>query len=246
MPISSWIGFEVALIEEQFTELGIDKDAYKAFLSSIPYRFYPIVMVLFGFLSIALWRDYSYMYYAECRSRKSEFGYLPREDEDDERGFANEEEEEGEDDISSYNSSRWWPCLAKKKEKEKMKKKKAAAEINGDGKMEEAEDELGLGNPAAITRGSVNLEDVVTPYPQVPPSPFHPNSAHDYRLSEQEAENKKADEEEVKLKKEQERRKRTEEGDGDFGMAGTKPKQGIPHRWYNAVVSNLSKKLAIC
>ena len=49
MPISSWIGFEVALIEEQFAELGILHDPYMAFLSSLLYRFYPIVMIVFSF-----------------------------------------------------------------------------------------------------------------------------------------------------------------------------------------------------
>eukprot|EP01119_Soliformovum_irregulare_P014906 TRINITY_DN4129_c0_g1_i2.p1 TRINITY_DN4129_c0_g1~~TRINITY_DN4129_c0_g1_i2.p1 ORF type:complete len:648 (-),score=134.68 TRINITY_DN4129_c0_g1_i2:58-2001(-) len=49
IPFSSWIGFELALINDSFIQSGIDRDPYLIFIQSLPSRFYPIltwVMVL--------------------------------------------------------------------------------------------------------------------------------------------------------------------------------------------------------
>jgi len=40
--ISSWIGFEVGLIQDSIDSLGIEANGYSLFIESLPYRFYPI------------------------------------------------------------------------------------------------------------------------------------------------------------------------------------------------------------
>ncbi len=70
-PISTWIGFEVGLIGGAFTALDLPYDPYLTFLASIPYRFYPFLMLVLG-LTIALGRrDFGPMLRAERRALHS-------------------------------------------------------------------------------------------------------------------------------------------------------------------------------
>jgi len=67
--VSSWIGVEVGYIADQYQSLGLEGDPYIVFLKTIPYRFYPLLMLVFG-LSVVLWRrDFGPMYRAEHRAR---------------------------------------------------------------------------------------------------------------------------------------------------------------------------------
>lgn len=78
-PISSWIGFEVGLIDEQINNLidlgygdeleeaGITS-GYNVFLESIASRYYPIYMLMFQFALIYLRRDMGPMLTAERRA----------------------------------------------------------------------------------------------------------------------------------------------------------------------------------
>ena len=78
-PISSWIGFEVGLINEQITNLeqmgygdqlaaaGVTS-GYNIFLESIASRYYPIFMLLFQFWLIFTTRDLGPMLRAERRA----------------------------------------------------------------------------------------------------------------------------------------------------------------------------------
>jgi Na+/H+ antiporter NhaC len=66
--ISSWIGMEIGLIADQYRALGIEGDAYIVFVQTIPYRFYPILMLVFGFLIAASRRDFGPMLRAERRA----------------------------------------------------------------------------------------------------------------------------------------------------------------------------------
>ncbi|MGD2087823.1 MAG: Na+/H+ antiporter NhaC family protein [Candidatus Aminicenantes bacterium] len=68
--ISTWIGFEISLINQQLKALSVDLDAYHLFLSSIPYRFYPILAMIFVFLIFTLRRDFGPMHKAEKRARE--------------------------------------------------------------------------------------------------------------------------------------------------------------------------------
>jgi Na+/H+ antiporter NhaC len=68
MPISTWIGFEVGLIAAAFSQLGLDFNAFSAFLGSIPFRFYPILALVLGFTIAASGRDFGPMLAAERRA----------------------------------------------------------------------------------------------------------------------------------------------------------------------------------
>ncbi len=67
--ISTWIGYEISLIDIEFKALGISSNAYAVFLQTIPYNFYPLYTLLFGFLIAFLARDYGPMWQAENRAR---------------------------------------------------------------------------------------------------------------------------------------------------------------------------------
>lgn len=75
--VSSWIGYEVGLIQNGLNSVGSTENAYDIFLQTIPYRFYPIVMLIFVFMTAFLQRDFGPMYKAEKRA--VEEGKLNRE-----------------------------------------------------------------------------------------------------------------------------------------------------------------------
>ena len=66
--ISSWIGYEVGLIQDGLQMIGSEANAYTTFLATIPYRFYPIAMIFFVFLIAYTQRDFGSMYKAERRA----------------------------------------------------------------------------------------------------------------------------------------------------------------------------------
>ncbi len=67
-PISTWVGFQVALIAEAFSKLQIKDDAYLAFIQSIPYAAYSLLTVIFVFLVGILLRDFGPMLKSEIRT----------------------------------------------------------------------------------------------------------------------------------------------------------------------------------
>jgi len=71
VPISTWIGFEVGLIGAAFTQLDLPFNAYKAFVASIPYRFYPILALVLGLTIAYTRRDFGPMLKAEKRAAKT-------------------------------------------------------------------------------------------------------------------------------------------------------------------------------
>ncbi|MGL5151932.1 MAG: Na+/H+ antiporter NhaC family protein [Clostridium sp.] len=70
--ISTWIGLEVGLINEGFTSIGQDVDAFGIFLQTIPYRFYNILILAFVLITAVLLRDFGPMRKAEIRARKGQ------------------------------------------------------------------------------------------------------------------------------------------------------------------------------
>lgn len=68
--ISTWIGLEVGLIREGFTGIGQNVDAFGVFLSTIPYRFYNILILIFVVATSLLLREFGPMRKAEIRARK--------------------------------------------------------------------------------------------------------------------------------------------------------------------------------
>ncbi len=67
---STWIGFELGLINSSFQALGIDGNAYVTFISSIPYSFYSIMALLMVGIISFTGKDFGPMYKAERRALK--------------------------------------------------------------------------------------------------------------------------------------------------------------------------------
>lgn len=104
--ISSWIGVEVGYIADQFAHLGIERDAYLTFIETIPFRFYPILMLLFvawlGFRG----RDFGPMLAAERRAVQQ--GLVSRPDA---RPASNFHEEEVPEDMIGRPMNALLPVL---------------------------------------------------------------------------------------------------------------------------------------
>ncbi len=70
LPISTWVGFEIGLINDAFDKLGLGMSGYTSFLYSIPFRFYPIFAItLVGVLAFTGF-DFGPMRKAERRARE--------------------------------------------------------------------------------------------------------------------------------------------------------------------------------
>ncbi len=68
--ISTWIGLEVGLINDSFTQIGVKVDAFGVFLDTIPFRFYNILILAFVVITTLMLRDFGPMRKAEIRARK--------------------------------------------------------------------------------------------------------------------------------------------------------------------------------
>jgi Na+/H+ antiporter NhaC len=69
MIVSTWIGYEIGLIQDAFRAQNVDLDPYMTFICSLPYRFYVILMLLFIPIVIFSKRDMFSLYAAEKRAR---------------------------------------------------------------------------------------------------------------------------------------------------------------------------------
>lgn len=70
--VTTWIGFQVSLIDESLTGLPqLDMSAYELFLASLAYSFYPILMLVFIVMIILSGRDFGPMLAAERRAREA-------------------------------------------------------------------------------------------------------------------------------------------------------------------------------
>lgn len=70
--ITTWIGAELTYIEEGIAGLGLEESAYSLFMASLPYRFYPILMLVLVVMVIWTGRDYGPMLRAERCARRGE------------------------------------------------------------------------------------------------------------------------------------------------------------------------------
>jgi Na+/H+ antiporter NhaC len=99
-PVSSWVGFEVGLIQEQIdriielegtSDLSIKTSGFGVFLQSIKYRYYPIFMIILICFLIYSGRDFGPMLVAERKTR-----VYKRSDGGEGKGKASELEGKGE------------------------------------------------------------------------------------------------------------------------------------------------------
>lgn len=67
--ISTWVGYEIGLIRDGFSIVGKDVNAYGVFVSTIPYRFYNIFILVFIVGTAWFIREFGPMYKAELRAR---------------------------------------------------------------------------------------------------------------------------------------------------------------------------------
>ena len=68
-PISTWIGYEVGLINRALDGIGSGESGYMVFLESVLYRFYPLLALALVFLTGITGREFGPMLRAERRSR---------------------------------------------------------------------------------------------------------------------------------------------------------------------------------
>ncbi len=67
--ISTWVAYEVGLIKDGFSAIGLEANAYTSFVETIPYRFYNIFILLFVLVCILCMREFGPMLTAERRAR---------------------------------------------------------------------------------------------------------------------------------------------------------------------------------
>lgn len=67
--ISTWVAYEVGLIKDGFSAIGLEANAYTTFVETIPYRFYNLFILLFVLVCIVLMREFGPMLTAERRAR---------------------------------------------------------------------------------------------------------------------------------------------------------------------------------
>jgi Na+/H+ antiporter NhaC len=67
--ISTWIGYEIGLIADVFTNMGVQGNFFMVFIRTIPYAFYNIFALVLIYNLILQRKDYGPMYDAEVRAR---------------------------------------------------------------------------------------------------------------------------------------------------------------------------------
>lgn len=72
MIVSTWIGFEIGLIQDGLRLINSETNAYDVFIQTIPYRFYPLAMLFFVFYTSFVQKDFGPMLKAERRALKGE------------------------------------------------------------------------------------------------------------------------------------------------------------------------------
>lgn len=65
--VSTWVGVEIGYIASGYEQVGIETDGYTLFLQTLPYRFYPLYLVVFTLLIAWTGRDFGSMRRAELR-----------------------------------------------------------------------------------------------------------------------------------------------------------------------------------
>lgn len=69
--ISTWVGYEISLIKDAFEAVGQTANAYGVFVSTIPYRFYNILILMFIVFTAIFLKEFGPMLKAERRARST-------------------------------------------------------------------------------------------------------------------------------------------------------------------------------
>ena len=77
--ISTWIAYEVSLLDSVGRELGVGKSGYSMFFDALSFRFYCLLMIVFVFVHILMGREFGPMKAAQEKARDKE---PPEEDGD--------------------------------------------------------------------------------------------------------------------------------------------------------------------
>ncbi len=72
--ISTWIGYEIGLIQSGFETIGMQVSGFNVFIQTIPYRFYNIFMLFFVIVCSITLREFGPMKKAEERARRGDIG----------------------------------------------------------------------------------------------------------------------------------------------------------------------------
>ena len=89
--ISTWIGLEVGLIGSAFESIGVDTNAFGVFLSTIPFRFYNILILGFIVMTALLLKDFGPMREAEIECRRGRVNLISNIDIDKELSKNNDD-----------------------------------------------------------------------------------------------------------------------------------------------------------
>ncbi len=72
--ISTWIGYEIGLIQKGFDSIAIQQNGFNIFLQTIPFRFYNIFMLCFVVAGAITLKEFGPMKEAEKRARRGDIG----------------------------------------------------------------------------------------------------------------------------------------------------------------------------
>lgn len=100
--VSTWIGYEVGLINDAYQSIGQDVNAYGIFLQTLPYRFYNILMLLFVVVTSVTLREFGPMKKAQERARDT--GQLIAEN-------SEVESDEEEQEVLNKEKANIWNAL---------------------------------------------------------------------------------------------------------------------------------------
>ncbi|WP_026894705.1 Na+/H+ antiporter NhaC family protein [Clostridiisalibacter paucivorans] len=67
--ISTWVGYEIGLIKDAYDSIGQSVNPYGVFMSTIPFRFYNILILVFIVTTAVLLKEFGPMYKVEKRAR---------------------------------------------------------------------------------------------------------------------------------------------------------------------------------
>ncbi len=70
--VSTWVGYEVGLIQDAYAMQGVQVDGFDVFLQTIPFRFYNILMLAFVFIISVTAKDFGPMLEAERKAKNGE------------------------------------------------------------------------------------------------------------------------------------------------------------------------------